>query len=281
MPGAPIPIPSGRARALLALLLLNANTVVSTERIVDGMWGERPPATVRTQVHVRVSALRRFLAGIDDATIHTHPAGYRLTIDPGRIDLATFLLLARKGGQALADNRPHEAARALHHALGLWQGDALGGINAPFVTAAVVQLEERWLIALANRIDADLALGRHQELVPELRALLLHRPMLEIARAQLITALHRAGRRADALVVYREGTRLLRDELGVDPGHALTQAYRQLIAPTHPTTRRGDRSLAPPGWSVRRPRPDRPASTRAVTQPKPTWWRVNCATSEE
>ena len=277
-----LPVPRGRARALLALLLLNPNAVVSGDQIVDGVWGDHPPATVRTQVHVRVSLLRRFLHGVGGVSIDTHPAGYRLTIDPARIDLATFLHLTRAGGRALADNRPDEAAQALHRALGLWRGAALGGVRAPFASTVVVQLEEQWLMALANRVDADLELGRHQELIPELRALLVQRPLLEIARAQLITAMHRAGRRADALAIYHEGARLLRDELGVDPGPDLTRAYWQLIAPTHLTARRGGRSFdGGPGWPAQRPQSARTSGALAGIQSIPAWWRVKCAAVHE
>ncbi|MEV6813499.1 AfsR/SARP family transcriptional regulator [Micromonospora sp. NPDC051296] len=275
---APLPVPRGRARALLALLLLNPNAVVSGDEIVDGVWGEHPPATVRTQVHVRVSLLRRFLDGLGDVSIETHPAGYRLTIDPVWIDLATFLHLARTGNRALADNRPDAAAHALHRALALWRGAALGGVRAPFASSAAVQLEEQWLTAHGNRVDADLELGRHQELIPELRALLMQRPLLEIARAQLITAMHRAGRRADALAIYQEGARLLRDELGVDPGPDLTRAYWQLIAPSDLPARRGGRSAdGGPGWPALRARSAPSGGELAGTQPKPAWWRVKCA----
>ena len=224
-----IAVPGGRARAVLALLLLNANAVVSLEQIVDAVWGNCPPATVRTQVQVRVSLLRRLLALVGGASIRTHPAGYRLTVDPGRIDLAVFTELARAGRAALAQRRPADAAHALHRALALWRGAALGGVRAPFASSTVVQLEEQRLSAFADRVTADLELGRHDEVIPALHALLVERPFLELPRAQLIMAMHRTGRRGDALAVYQEGCRLLREELGVDPGPELTRAHRQLM----------------------------------------------------
>jgi DNA-binding SARP family transcriptional activator len=227
--GTPVPVPGGRARALLALLLLNANAIVSSAQIVDAVWGERPPATVRTQVHVGVSGLRRLLATVGGAAIQTHPAGYRLAVDPYRIDLSVFTELARAGRAALRQRRLGEAAATLHQALELWRGAALGGVRAPFAAATVVQLDELRLAAFADRVAADLELGRHLDLIPELRALLAERPLLEVARAQLMAALHRAGRRGDALAVYREGCRLLRRRLGVDPGPELARAHRRIL----------------------------------------------------
>jgi DNA-binding SARP family transcriptional activator len=229
--GAPLPVRGDRARALLALLLVNANIVVSGAQIVDAVWGQRPPATVRTQVHVRVSALRKLLAGAGGASIQTHPAGYRLAVDPDRVDLAVFTELSRTGRAALREQRVTEAARTLHQALELWRGPALGGVRAPFVPSTVVRLEEQRLTAFADRVAADLGLGRHHDVIPELRALLDERPLLERARAQLMVALHLAGRRGDALAVYREGCALLRTELGVDPGPELSRAHRQLLVP--------------------------------------------------
>lgn len=224
-----VPVPGGRARALLALLLLNANAIVSGAQIVDALWGERPPATVRTQVHMQVSGLRRLLAAVGGASIQTHPAGYRLTVDPNRIDLTVFIELSRTGRAALRQRRPVDAARALHRALKLWRGVALGGIHAPFAPSTVVRLEEHRLAVFADRVAADLELGRHHELIPDLRALLAERPLLELARAQLMVAMYLAGRRGDGLAIYREGCQLLREELGVDPGPELTHAHRQLM----------------------------------------------------
>lgn len=230
--GAPVPVRGGRARALLALLLVNANTVVSTAQIVDAVWGERPPATVRTQVHVRVSALRKLFAGVGGASIQTHPAGYRLAVEPDRVDLAVFTGMSQAGRAALREQRVAEAARTLHRALELWRGPALGGVRAPFVPSTVVLLEEHRLTAFADRVAAELGLGRHHDVIPELRSLLDERPLLERTRAQLMVALHLAGRRGDALTVYREGCALLRTELGVGPGPELSRAHRQLLG-TH------------------------------------------------
>ncbi|MEJ3746185.1 AfsR/SARP family transcriptional regulator [Actinomycetes bacterium KLBMP 9797] len=230
--GVSVPVRGDRARALLALLLVNANTVISGAQIVDAVWGQWPPATVRTQVHVRVSALRKLLAGVRGASIQTHPAGYRLAVDRGQVDLAVFTELSHAGRAALRQQRVAEAARTLHQALDLWRGPALGGVRAPFVPSTVVRLEEHRLTAFADRVAADLGLGRHHDVIPELRSLLDERPLLERARAQLMVALHLAGRRGDALAVYREGCALLRTELGVDPGPELSRAHRRLLG-TH------------------------------------------------
>jgi len=227
--GVLVPVRGGRARALLALLLVNANTIVSGAQIVDAVWGERPPSTVRTQVHVSVSSLRKLLAGVGGASIQTHPAGYRLAADPQRIDLSVFLDMSRSGRAALRQQRVAEAARTLHRALELWRGTALGGVRASFVPSTVVRLEEHRLTAFADRVAADLGLGRHHDVIPELRSLLDERPLLERARAQLMVALHLAGRRGDALAVYREGCALLRTELGVDPGPELARAHGHLL----------------------------------------------------
>ena len=197
---------------MLALLLLHANDVVPRERLIDELWGGEPPDTARTALQVHVSQLRKLL-GSD--RIETRSPGYALRLEPGELDLERFQELV-----ALARRlEPATAAGSLRQALNLWQGPPLAELEGhPFARRERLRLEELRLAAVEERIEADFRLGRHAQLVPELEQLVAEHPLRERLRGQLMLALYLSGRQAEALEAYRQGQRLLADELGLEPG---------------------------------------------------------------
>ena len=214
-------------RALLAILLLHVNRVVSGDRLSDLLWGDHPPASGATALQVRISQLRKGL-GEGGAVIVTRAPGYLIRLDPGQLDLHRFERLVERADRDLAANDPASAAAALQEALAQWSGQPLVDFTyAPFAQAAIGRLEELRLAALEKRVEADLALGRHAALIAELRSLTDEHPLRERLRAQLMLALYRAGRQAEALAEYQAGRRVLVEELGIEPGpdlHELEQA---------------------------------------------------------
>ena len=197
---------AGQRRAILAVLLVRRGAPVTSERLADELWGERPPPTALKSVQVRIAELRRALP---PDVLTTTPAGYVLT--PGDLDADRF-------EAALAAGPAPERLRA---ALALWRGTALDGIDTPLVRAEAARLEELRLVAREACLEAELAAGRSGELVPELQALVRDEPLRERPRALLMIALYRAGRQADALAFYREGRELMGAELGIEPGPEL------------------------------------------------------------
>jgi predicted ATPase/DNA-binding SARP family transcriptional activator len=226
-----------RQRALLAHLLLHANTVVPRDRLIDALWGERPPDTAANALQVAVHGLRKLL-GAD--RIVTRGSGYLLRVETGELDLERFGALAER-----ARSEPHAAASAtLREALALWRGAALADVGeVPFAAAEEARLEELHLAALEERIAADLALGRHAELVPELERLVAEHPFRERLRREHMLALYRSGRQADALEAFQQARRTLVDELGLDPGPELQELERAIL--------RQDAALALPAARAR------------------------------
>ncbi|MGP4094074.1 BTAD domain-containing putative transcriptional regulator [Nonomuraea sp. KM90] len=222
--GEPVTLGGPRVRALLTLLALHAGRIVGAEQLVDGMYGPRPPEGVANALQSQVSRLRRAL-GRD--LVEFHPAGYRLVADPRDVDARRFELLAREGRQALAGGEPGRAATLLREALELWRGAPLA--DAPHAEAAAAALEELRLTATEDRVQADLDLGRHRDLVAELRGLIAAHPLRERLRAQLMRALYGSGRQAEALAVYDEARKLLDEELGVEPGAELAAAHLAVL----------------------------------------------------
>jgi DNA-binding SARP family transcriptional activator/streptogramin lyase len=214
----------GRQRALLALLVLRRNEVVSIDRIIDGLWGEHPPATAQKVVQGYVSQLRRAVGA--DALV-THPWGYGLVAPRGRVDVDEFeRLVDRARGEG-----PARAAETLREALELWRGPALVDVAYDeFAQGEIARLEEARLTAVEDRIDAELSLGWAARLIPELEALAREHPLRERLRGQLILALYRTGRQAEALEFYAGFRRRLVDELGIEPGPELKELQRQILA---------------------------------------------------
>jgi len=229
--GQVIPLGGAKQRALLAVLLLHPNEVVSRVRLIDGLWGEEPPATAAHTVETYVSRLRRVLhdAGSHDALI-TRPPGYMLRIDPEELDLSRFENLMREGRRTLAEGNPQAAAERLRRALALFRGPPLDDVAFfPFAQAELGRLAEMRLAGLEDRIDADLAACKSGELVGELEALVKEYPFRERLHGQLMLALYRAGRQADGLDAYRRAHQYLAEELGVEPGSALRHLEHAIL----------------------------------------------------
>jgi DNA-binding SARP family transcriptional activator/ABC-type branched-subunit amino acid transport system substrate-binding protein len=217
-----------RQRSVLAILLLHAGHVVPADTLIDELWGDAPPADAASALQQHVSRLRRLLD--PHAVVETVAPGYLVRPPPGSTDVARFEALRAEGRDHLAAGRAGEAAEALRAALGQWRGRALADLaHEQFAVAAVEALEEERLEALELRVDADLALGRHAELVAELRTLAARHPLRERLRAQLVLALYRCGRQAEALEAYADARRALVDELGLEPGPDLRRLQQAVL----------------------------------------------------
>jgi DNA-binding SARP family transcriptional activator len=219
----PIALGGAKQRSLLAVLLLQANEVVSTDRLIDQLWGAEPPATAAKSIQVYVSRLRKALG---EERLVTRPPGYVLRVESSDVDLGRFEQLVSEAGRAAPDS----AARKLGDSLALWRGPALADLAyEPFAQVEIARLEEMRLAVLEQRIDADLALGRHAELVAELDALVSRHPLRERLRAQLMLALYRSARQAEALDAYRAARRELQEGLGLDPSGELQQLEQAIL----------------------------------------------------
>lgn len=222
----PVPLGGALRRALLAALLLETGRVVSDESLVASLWAV-PPETARAQIRQHVSALRRVLG---TGTIVRRGSGYTLDAGPGSVDLDVFARNTELARAASTAGRTADAAALLRDALALWHGEPLGGAAYDFVRRAAPALEERRLAALEDCFDAELAEGRHGELVGEILAQVERHPLRERMRGQLMIALYRCGRQAEALEVFRQGGRLLRERTGLDPGSRLRALERAIHA---------------------------------------------------
>ncbi|MDQ3161631.1 MAG: winged helix-turn-helix domain-containing protein [Actinomycetota bacterium] len=221
--GGAVSLGAAKPRALLAILLLHVNEPVSSDRLIEDLWANQPPATAAKVLQAYISQLRRAL-GRD--TIATRPAGYELCVETGGLDVHRFERLVTEARGAA----PPDAARQLRQALALWRGSPLLDFAfEPWAQTEIARLEELRLDALQARIDADLALGRHAELVGELELLVAEHPLLERPRGQLMLALYRSGRQAEALDAYRTARRTLVATLGIEPGSALRGLERAIL----------------------------------------------------
>jgi len=224
-----------KQRALLAMLTLHLNEVVLTESLVEGLWGDRAPAAAVNTVQVYVSRLRRALRSATTAdpahpaTVHRRGPGYVLALNPEQVDLHRFQRLTREGAQAL-HAAPARAASVLREALGLWRGQPLAEFaDAPFARAETPRLDQQRLAALETCLEAELALGRHSQLVGELESLVAEHPLHEGLHRLLMLSLYRSGRQAEALRAYRRAHHTLAEELGIDPGRPLQQLHQQIL----------------------------------------------------
>src|SRR5215218_5869544 len=224
--GQRVPLGGTRQQTVLGSLLLRAGETVPLERLVDELW-EQPPETAAKTVQVYVSRLRRLLT---PGAIESRSGGYALRLDGDRLDLTQFERLAEEGRTALSAAEWERAASLLGQALALWRGPALVGLTAEALRREAGRLEEARLEALEDRVEADLARGRHREVVPELRALVAEHPFRERPCAQLMRGLYAAGRQAEALEVYRETRTRLDEELGLEPGAELRELERRMLS---------------------------------------------------
>jgi peptide/nickel transport system substrate-binding protein len=218
----------GKERALLAVLLLYRNERVSTSRLIDLLWDESPPESAPKMIQIYVSRVRRRLEA--DQRLITEAAGYRLRVEPGELDLDRFERLCNEGRKAVAAGDPALALARLREALSLWRGPPLGDVaDGRFLEQERARLDELRLGALEERIEAELALGDGAELVDQLQALIGEHPLRERPAAQLMLALYRAGRQADALAVYKRTRDRLVDELGIEPGRRLKELEQAIL----------------------------------------------------
>lgn len=221
---------SARQRDLLALLLLDANVAVSSDRLIDRLWQGEPPATAISALQVYIAKLRAILNGYPTAQITTVSGGYRFDVDESTIDSHEFERLACRGRSALLAGSARTAAETLRRAMDLWRGDALADVgHLEGVRVEVTRLEELRSQALGTLIDAELALGHHLEMTPELERLVQEDPLHERRWAQLMLALYRGGRQADALRTYRRVSDVLGEELGIEPGPDLYNLEERIL----------------------------------------------------
>jgi DNA-binding SARP family transcriptional activator len=229
--GEPLMLAGAKQRAVLVLMLLRANHVVSTEFLVDALWGEQPPRTATTSLQNSISALRKVL-GPD--LLVTQPPGYRLVAPPEAVDLGRFEALAVSAREL----EPRQRAERLREALALWRGEPFAEVAfEPFAAAEIRRLEELRQSVLEDRIEADLACERHTELVPELEGIVARNPLRERPRAQLMLALYHSGRQPDALRVFQDARRLLAEELGLEPSVQLQELNSQVLRQSVPRPR--------------------------------------------
>ncbi|MEN3359894.1 MAG: family transcriptional regulator, regulator of embCAB operon [Mycobacteriales bacterium] len=235
-------VPRGpKVRQVLALLLTRPNHVVDVDTFVEELWSTAPPRTVATTIRTHVYHLRQMLGqdgGVSGAAglLLTEPAGYLLRVDAAeQLDAGRFTAAVEQGRRAAADGQPATAAGLLHAALAMWRGPALVNVpHGPVLAPYVTHLAELRMRALELRIEADLSLGRHRELVAELGGLVAAHPLNEWLHARLVDALHRSGRRGDALGAIRRLRRLLADELGLEPSAEIQRLQQEIL--TAPAT---------------------------------------------
>ena len=229
--GEPVKLPTGRERALLAVLALRRGEVVSTDGLVDALWGEQPPPTAAKALQGYVSHLRRILESAGESgVLVTQPPGYLLRLADDAVDARRFEVLAAQGWRQLDDD-PAGAVATFEEALALWHGPALGEFAfSDFAQREIHRLDELRLETIEGRLEGQLRLGRHGAVVAELEARVDEHPLRERLRGQLMLALYRSGRQAEALEVYRDGRRRLANDLGLEPGTELQRLERQILA---------------------------------------------------
>jgi ABC-type transport system substrate-binding protein/DNA-binding SARP family transcriptional activator/DNA-binding beta-propeller fold protein YncE len=240
--GREVSIRGRKLQSLLALLLLHAGEVVSRDRLIDDLWGDDPPSTAAKTLQVHVSRLRREIGG----AIVSHGGGYSIRVGPGELDLERFEQLVAEGRKALADQDPERASERLRDALDLWRGPPLPELaGEPFARAQIGRLDEARLAAMEDRLEAELALGRHAEAIPELELLVDRHPYRERLHELLMLALYRSGRQADSLAAYQQARNVLVEELGLEPGKRLRELHGAILAQDPALD--GPSPAAPPG----------------------------------
>jgi DNA-binding SARP family transcriptional activator len=224
----PLSLGGRKQKAVLAALLLHRGEVVTSDRLIEALWGERAPATAAKTVQVYVSHLRKALG---DGHLVTQGGGYVLAVQPDQVDADRFAKLAASGREALERGDPREAKALLGGALAMWRGPALADFSyESFAEPEIARLEEARLAALEDRIEADLELGQHTALVPELEALVHEHPLRERLYELLMVALYRSGRQVDALERYQRARTKLIDEFGIEPGPRLQEIQRAVLS---------------------------------------------------
>src|SRR3954452_1834175 len=219
-----------KQRTLLALLLMHPNQVVPRDVLIEGLWAESAGDRAGQSLEARVYRLRKALLPAGNGILQTHATGYRLNVNTENLDALRFERLLEQAGSALERNDASEAAETIKEALALWRGRPFEDVTyQSFARVEIERLEELRLSAVEDRIEAELALGRHAQLIAELEALVRRHPLRERFRGQLMLALYRSGRQADALGLYQDARRVLVDELGIEPGPALRELEQSIL----------------------------------------------------
>jgi predicted ATPase/DNA-binding SARP family transcriptional activator len=233
--GPPLSVKGKKPRALLALLILRRNEPVPTELLIEDLWGDKAPTTAANTLQVYVSQLRKIVGD----RLTREGSAYRLRIDSGELDAERFEQLAEEGDAALRRRSFREAAELLGEALSLWRGPALADLRyESFAQGETARLDELRLVANENRIEADLGLGRHDQVIGELEALIAEQPLRERLRSLQMLAFYRAGRQADALEAYQAARQTLLDELGLEPGPELRELEQAILRQDEALSRR-------------------------------------------
>ncbi|WP_326824206.1 AfsR/SARP family transcriptional regulator [Streptosporangium sp. NBC_01756] len=269
--GKTVEITGQRLRTLFGLLLLDAGRVVPVDRLIDGVWEDCPPNAVGNALQALISRLRAVLAD-QRGLVEAGAAGYRMAVDPDRVDAHRFALLAAEGRTALTAGAPGDAATALHAALALWRGPALAGLaDVHAVTAAVARLDALRLAAVEDRVEADLLLGRQAQVAAELPTLIAAHPLRERFRGQLMRALYGSGRHIEALASYQEARTVFADELGTDPSPELAALHLSMLrrdwTENGPRTGSADGKGSPPGGGPHGESDSPPAAPRRGNLP--------------
>src|SRR5271166_2220823 len=260
--GRELPPGPPRQQAVLGMLAMRANRVVSRDELVDAVWGQQAPASAEGGVHTYVAGLRRVLEPNrsrrgPSQVLASAGAGYVLRLDPGQVDAIVFERSLQNGRRLRTSGDLNGAITALEIALGEWHGSAFAGVPGPFAGAERVRPAELRSAAAEERAEVLLDLGRHEQAVPELAALVAEHPLRERMRGLLMIALYRCGRQAEALQAFHEARQVLADELGLDPGPELSRIHQQILAL--------DPDLEAPG----RDRPPAPAAASPSPDPAP------------
>jgi DNA-binding SARP family transcriptional activator len=236
-----VDVVGAKRQAVLGTLLLHAGEAVSIDRLVDTLWGEKPPRSAPSNLRTYLTDLRRT---VGRSARFSNATGYRIDVDPDEVDLRVFERLVDRGEAAARDGDPRQAVELLERAVGLWRGSVLGGLElGSWADAARTVVEERRWAALSTLVDAKVVLGQHEGVIARLRGMVAERPLSERTRAQLVLTLHRAGRTADALAEFAQARAVLRAELGLDPGPELRDAQQQVLADSRVSALRRPRCL--------------------------------------
>jgi predicted ATPase/DNA-binding SARP family transcriptional activator len=233
--GRSLPLGGAKQRALLAILLIQANHVVAADRLIDLIWPHKPPDTADHSLQVYVSQLRKVLepehrAGAPYSLLISRPPGYLVSIKTEDLDLGRFQRLINEGKQSMSEGAHDVASAKFREALGLWRGQALADFGSQaFALSEISRLTEMQICAIEDRIDTDLALSRHSDLAGELEALVAEHPLRERLRGQMMLALYRSGRQAEASAVYQQARELLVDQVGMEPGGDLQQLLKRIL----------------------------------------------------
>lgn len=217
---------------VLAALLVNADRLVTSEQLITELWYDSPPRTATASLYVYISQLRKFLhhCGLTENPIATKAPGYALQTENDELDARNFQLLVERGRQHVRLGRPEQASESFTAALGLWRGPALSNLtDGPMVGGFATWLEETRLECMELMVEANLTLGRHREIVGQLYSLTVEHPLRETFHSQLMLALYRSERRADALAAYRSARETLHDQLGLEPGRGLRSLHRAIL----------------------------------------------------